>query len=301
MPPPIFKDPIQQELFDRQGFVTVPFINRDIVIKLDYVFNDLHPELPDGGFVSGSYSSDYNYKKTASEKILQAFSESYEKILQDYRTIGGAFLFKMPSENSELMMHQDWTIVDEQKYYALNVWVPLTDINEKNGALMVLPGSHFKGLQTLRAPTLPFFFSGNENMLKEYLVPLYVKAGEAVIINQSLVHYSPANVSGKIRKAITAGVVSQAAQICYYFKDPSSENGEVEKYEQEESFLIRFDDFFRDIVNRPTFGKRVGSIDYKSPVLDKPALRVAVYRMLESAGYAAPRQGMIERFKNLFR
>ena len=96
--------------------------------------------------------------------------------------IGGAFLFKMPSENSELMMHQDWTIVDEGKYYALNVWVPLTDINEKNGALMVLPGSHFRSIQTLRAPTLPFFFSGNENILKEHLVPLYVKAGEAVIV-----------------------------------------------------------------------------------------------------------------------
>ncbi|MEZ4931458.1 MAG: phytanoyl-CoA dioxygenase family protein [Saprospiraceae bacterium] len=300
MPLPIFKDPIQQELFDRQGFITLPFIDKDIVEKLDQVFDELHPQLPDGGFISGSYSPDYNYKKTASDNILQAFKKSYEKIFQNYHAIGGAFLFKMPSENSELMMHQDWTIVDEGKYYALNVWVPLTDINEKNGALMVLPGSHFRSIQTLRAPTLPFFFSGNENILKEHLVPLYVKAGEAVIINQSLVHFSPANISGKIRKAITAGVVSQGAQICYYYKDPNSEKKEIEKFEQEESFLIQFNDFFKDIFNRPTFGKYVESIPYNSPVLEKNELEKTVRQMLESAGYSIQKPGILKRLKSLF-
>ena len=207
----IFKDDKQQELFDKQGYVVAPFIDEAEVKQLNDLFDQLHPNLPPGGgFVSGSYSSDFEYKKKASDAILEVLNKHYERLFENYQAFGAAFLFKMSSETSELAVHQDWTIVDETKYVALNCWIPLTDINETSGGLQVLPGSHYPAYNTLRAPTVPFFFSGNEDAVAPQTLPMYVKAGEAVILNQSVIHYSPPNRSGKIRKAITAGVKPKA-------------------------------------------------------------------------------------------
>ena len=59
----IFKDDQMQALFDKQGFLTVQFINEAEVKQLNDLFDQLHPSLPLQGFVSGSYSADFEYKK----------------------------------------------------------------------------------------------------------------------------------------------------------------------------------------------------------------------------------------------
>ncbi|MEM7105961.1 MAG: phytanoyl-CoA dioxygenase family protein [Bacteroidota bacterium] len=299
---PIFKNPDHQEKFDRQGFIVLPFLSEEEVGQLDKAFDQLHPELPDSGFISGSYSGDFQYKKKASDLIKDAFSPQYERLFTNYRALGGAFLFKVPSENSDLILHQDWTIVDEEKFVALNVWVPLTDIHKTNGALMVLPGSHYPKLPVLRAPTLNFFFTGNEKVLMDELKPQYVKAGHAVILNQSVVHYSPANTSGKVRKAITAGVVTDEAPLQFYYFDQAANKPEVEQFAQEDDFLIRFDNFFQDIFQRPKLGDSLGKKPYQLPSFEEKELRKIVSTMVSNAGFKPKAQpGLFDRLRSLFR
>lgn len=263
--PEIFQDAELQKHFDEKGFVKVQFLDEDQINELEQLFDELHPELPTEGFISGSYSPDLQYKQKASDHIKRVFSKSYERIFKNYTAFGGSFLFKMPSENSDLVQHQDWTIVDEEKYVALNCWVPLCDTNMGNGTLMVLPGSHYPNFPVHRAPTLDFFFNGNDDLIRERLVPMNAKAGEAVILNQSLVHYSPANQSGKIRKAITAGVKTKDAPMMFYYYDRAAAKAELDVYEMDENFLIMFDDFGTDIFLPPKHGKKVKTIEYQLP------------------------------------
>jgi hypothetical protein len=225
----IFKDVVQQSLFESQGFIVVPFLNENEVAELDKLFDDMHPLISDdAGFVSGSYSSDSAYKQKASEEIVKVFSKHYERLFVNYQPFGAAFLYKIPNVQSQLSIHQDWTIVDEEKFVALNCWVPLTNIDDVNGALHVVPSTHYDKIKTLRAPTLPFFFSGNDDVVEQASVPMYVKAGEAVILNQSVIHYSPPNRSSKIRKAITAGVKSKGAPTIFHYKDTSNVAAKIE-------------------------------------------------------------------------
>lgn len=263
--PEIFRDSELQKQFDEQGYVKVPFLNEAQIKELDNLFDKLHPDLPEEGFISGSYSSDFEYKQKASDHFKKVFHDSYERIFKDYTPFGGSFLFKMPSENSDLVLHQDWTIVDEEKYVALNCWVPLCDTNENNGTLMVVPGSHYANFPVHRAPTLDFFFNGNDELVREKLVPMNAKAGEAVILNQSLIHYSPPNRSGKIRKAITSGVKTKGAPMMFYYYDRAAGKPELDVYEMDENFLIMFDDFGTDIFLPPKNGKKVSTIDYELP------------------------------------
>ena len=266
----IFKDEAMQSLFDKQGFLIVPFIDTEEVNRLVELFYELHGNPQGGGFVSGSYSGDYNYKKKASDAVVKAFEKHYEELFIDYQPFGAAFLYKMPSSESELSAHQDWTIVDEDKYVALNCWVPLTDVNETNGALHIVPGSQYDALHTVRAPTLPFFFSGNDDVVVKESVPMYVKAGSVVILNQSVIHYSPPNKSDKIRLAITAGVKSKGAPMQFHYRDKQQADPKLlEVFDMPEDFLINFDNFYTDIFERPKKGVGKGFIDFEMPAFSR--------------------------------
>uniref|UniRef100_UPI0025DEA7F3 phytanoyl-CoA dioxygenase family protein n=1 Tax=uncultured Mucilaginibacter sp. TaxID=797541 RepID=UPI0025DEA7F3 len=246
------------------------------------IFDAMHPSLPSEGFISGSYSPDLDYKKKASDAIVGVLKKHYERLFISYQAFGAAFLFKMPSQNSELGIHQDWTIVDEEKFVALNCWIPLTDVNEFNGALSVIPGSHYPAYRTMRAPTAPFFFSGNEDALIPHAIPMNVKAGEAVILNQSVIHYSPPNRSNKIRKAITAGIKSAGAPMRFHYKLPNSDQLEV--FDMPEDFLISFDDFYKDIFERPKMGTSIGVINYTNPTLSRTEAIELILTLKTKAG-----------------
>ena len=299
----IFKDDAMQARFDKQGFLVVPFIDEAEVKYLSDFFDSLHADLPKEGFVSGSYSQDFTYKKKASDEIVRIFSKHYERLFVNYQPFGAAFLFKMPSPNSQLAIHQDWTVVDEEKFVALNCWVPLIDINETNGALQIIPGSHYDVIKTLRAPTLPFFFSGNDDLVLEASIPLYVKAGEAVILDQSVIHYSSSNRSSQIRKAITAGVKSKGAPMQFHYSSAKNSE-EVEIFEMPEDFLISFKNFYKDIAERPTTGVSKGFKKYHAPQFSRDELKKEIDRMKTNAGYAplqpAIRKTFFKRIAEVF-
>lgn len=283
--PPIFKDSEHQKTFDKQGFLVLPFLNEEEVQHMDKLFDELHPNLPEDGFFAGSYSSDMEYKRRVSEEIKVVFKRRYEEVFQNYTAFGGAYLFKMPSPNSDLFIHQDWTVVDENNQVALNIWTPLCDITPENGPLMVLPGSHYDAFPVLRAPTMRYFFDHDYEVAMRQLEPILVKAGTAVILNQSLVHYSPPNTSGKIRKAITAGVKTKDAQMIFHFKGINKESNQIEKFEMDDDFFIQFENFFEDIYKRPNVGKSIGFIDYEVPMLKGEELENLIQNMKINAGF----------------
>ncbi|MCZ2393082.1 MAG: phytanoyl-CoA dioxygenase family protein [Chitinophagales bacterium] len=280
----IFQSEEHQATFDKQGFLVLPFLEKEDIAYLNELFDSLHPHLHQGGFFSGSYSQDLKYKKEASDKIVAVFQKAYEKYFTNFTPFGAAFLYKVPGFGEDLPIHQDWTIVNEEEAVALNCWVPLQDINETNGALHIVPGTHYDKVKTLRSPTIPFFFSGHDELVVQAAVPMYVKAGEAVILNQSVIHGSAPNKSDAIRKAITAGVKTKGAQMYFHYKVPKKD--ELEVFAMDDNFLISFNNFANDIGQRPYLGKSVGFKSYQSPQLEKTKLLDMIEKTTNEAGFA---------------
>jgi hypothetical protein len=293
----IFKLAEHQTLFDKQGFVILPFLTDDEINTLSNYFDETHPNLIENNFVSDSYSSDFNFKKKASDKIVDVFNRAYEKYFIDYTPFGGSFLYKTPGNKSALAAHQDWTIVNEETDIALNCWVPLCDITLENGPIMIMPGSQYSKHNTLRAPTLPFFFSGNEDLIMEQLEPILVNAGTAIILNQSVIHYSPANESNQIRKAITAGVKSANAQMYFHYKIPNENKLEV--FKENDDFLISFENFMKDIAERPKLGESVGMVNYEQQSYNREELKKLVYQLKTDAGYEVKLSGQNTSSKSI--
>ncbi len=250
--PNIFKDATLQQQFDEQGFVKIQLLDENDIKILTEEFYKFHQHIEINSFGASSFINNKEEKLEIRDKLYPIFLPHFEKIFQDYTYFGSSFLYKTPGKNSDLSPHQDWTIIDEEKYIAINIWTPLIDTNENNGTLYVVPKSQSQKLFSLRAPTLPFYFQKYFDTVIKCGIPTNAKAGEAIILNQSIIHYSSSNNSDTLRIAITSGVKSKNAPMLFHYKN---ENNEIEQYEMQEDFLLSFDDFKKDIYQKPKNGK----------------------------------------------
>lgn len=264
--PPIFKDATLQHQFEKDGFVKLKLLENSIVDELAQRCQYHFPEDSEYFFAS-SYLNDFERKKTISNEIVDIIASSLQKHFINYRSIGAAFLIKGTGAKSEMPMHQDWTIVDEDLYFSLNIWIPLIATNSSNGTLEVMKGSH-NWNKVKRAPTLPFPYEGYQEMIKPHLTVIDTEPGEVVVLNQALIHYSKPNMSEQLRPAITAGIVSKEAQLSlYYWNKENSE--ELEIFLQDDDFLLKFENFHQSIFERPKLGTSSGKEAYSKFTIEE--------------------------------
>ena len=86
----------------------------------------------------------------------------------------------------------------------------------------------------------------------------------------------------QILKAITAGVKSADAQMYFHYKIP--EENTLEVFQENDDFLIRFDNFMQDIGQRPKVGESVGTIPYELPKYTREELIKLVRELKTNAG-----------------
>ncbi len=260
----VFRDDAHQQQFERDGFIVLPFYSKNEIQELNELYYRLHPK-DEKGFFPSTFSKDKNYRTVADEEIRRIGSRAMNQYLQDIKVMCGSFIVKSPVPESAMCVHQDMTLVDESKYTGINIWVPLIDLNDENGTLEALPGSH-RIFPTYRGSTVPGIYDESSEEIKKYLVKLYPKAGEAIFFDQSIIHYSDANHSGGIRIVTNTYFTHKDAtfQICYWKKDYGNQ---VEIFREDEHFMTNFEQFGHNIHDRPAVGESMGLYDYDFPKL----------------------------------
>jgi hypothetical protein len=265
----VFRDEDQQAQFERDGYIILPFYNAEEIAELTALYRRLHPQ-DEKGFFPSTFSSDKNYRLQADSEIRRVCERSIDIYFQDIKVICGSFIVKSPVPESAMCVHQDMTLVDESKYTGINIWVPLLDLNDENGTLEVLPGGH-RIFPTYRGSSIPQFFGDCPDDVIPYMTKVYPKAGEAVIFDQSVIHYSAANRSNDIRIVTNTYFTHRDAtfQTCYWQPEYGSK---VELFEQSDTFMTDFDQFGQNIHARPSVGVSKGLVDYNFPTIDAEGL-----------------------------
>lgn len=266
----IFKDEKLQQELDREGYVIIQFYSQEEVKELtDYYYTNT--PFKKKGFLPNSSSYDDSYRIRTNNKILDTAKKHIENYFVNYKSYMGGYIVKNSDRRSELGIHQDMTLVDESNFVGLNIWSPLCDTNNINGALHVLPQSH-RIFPTYRSATIPAICDKYYSLIKRYMKPIYIKAGEAIVFEHGLLHYSPVNTSGKIRISTNIFITHKDAKItiCYYDKDTNK----IELIEQSDDFFNTFQQF-NDNYNkkRQITGKSIGFRDYNFPVLTPEILK----------------------------
>lgn len=153
---------------------------------------------------------------------------------------GGAYQVKPPHVNSDLLIHQDSTVIDEENDYCLFVWIPFCDVTMENGPISFLSGSHLWG-NTQRSLGVPWQFRNNINTLYNYVQPVTIKKGDVLVFDPACIHASSPNLSKEIRHAITITVLRKNYQLVYYFRNQQLPADQIEKYYVDENFYYDYD------------------------------------------------------------
>ncbi len=244
----LFQDSALQAQFDREGFVILPFLNADQVDELKAHYQRHFSESPNH-FYSSTFIEDRERKAAIHEPIAQLLQPTVDQHLTNYRPLGSSFLVKPSGAAGRMEVHQDWTVVDESQYCSATIWIPLVDTNGNKGAMRVLPGSH-RFLDTPRGPSIPVTYEQHYSLLWDQMQLLEMRAGEALIFNQALMHASNVNASGSDRLAVTYGFIPAAAQLKFFHRRDK---------QVVEEFHVKADFFqaYTNIGDRPTIGQKV--------------------------------------------
>ena len=255
----VLVDPKLDLDFRRDGVVKLQLFDDSEVQELWKIFNKYKPEIPDG-FYSFTFLPDENFKKSMSDDITAIFRNRINAHFKDYKILGGNFLVKSPGDKGEMITHQDWSVVDELKFWAITIWCPLQDVNVKNGALQFLGGSHTAFKQTFRAPTLPQPIENIHHLVSPRLEQFSLNAGEAVAFSHNIFHASPPNRTNDLRVATTLGLIPKDENLCFYFYNESEK---LEKLDVGDDFFLRYYDFSQ----KPPWAKIVDEFEYTPSVI----------------------------------
>lgn len=207
-----------------KGYAIVPFLTEAEVKSLTSFFHQHHPTLPDGMYAS-SHAGDFSFRQLMNDEIKRVCARAIEVTFSEVTPLGATFMVKSKGENGSLHPHQDWSIVDEEKFNSYNIWLPLVDVNEQNGTLLVLPNSH-NWITNTRGLNIPSSYEAVTAEVWKYLVPINLKAGEAFVYDHRLMHASGVNHTTAPRLVIVYGIIPARATMRYYFGN----NDNIEEY-----------------------------------------------------------------------
>ena len=234
----VFKDDQLQEHFERNGYCIVPLLNIADLIKLESIYYD-NPVEEQPAMERSTSTKDLELGRNIKDQAGAVVMKRLNEYLIDFKLLYSGFITKIPGKPNAMRLHQDPSFVDESRFDALNVWGSLVDVDEKNGALWMIPQSNkfFHGFRAQPAREFDFNDIASE-ITKKYGVMVPMKAGEVIIYCTSLFHYSLANTTDKARVACATVVVPQEATPIYYFHN--KEQNTIEMYEIEGDFMIRY-------------------------------------------------------------
>ena len=227
----LFQSDSLQAEFEENGFVKVNLLSKSEVNKLTSAYQDVAEEHERIGipYITTSHSNNADLITKVDTILQKVIGPALEKYLSNYKLLFGNFLIKMPGENSETEPHQDITFVDESVHSSVNIWVALQDIDENDGCMYFLKGSH-KFMPTLR-PThdYPWVYDLVKEDIQRESFLFTAKAGDAFIFNHAVVHGSLKNKSKTPRLAAVIAAYPESAELIHYFLPPG-EKMMVKKY-----------------------------------------------------------------------
>lgn len=270
----IIKSQSLQNKIHENGYTIEGNIGEEKLAKLYGLYKELHQfKAPEGGNFYSLYSDDISYRKRVHDTIGEIMDPLYDSLFTNYKSVINSFIIKVPGPQSEFTLHQDSTGLDEMQYSSLSIWIPLQDTNLENGTLCIIPKSH-RFFHPYRGISFSSSFAHFEDLLRTYLVPLDLKAGDIVLFDNRTVHYSHLNKSNADRVVVMSGLYPKEANIEMCYRDESNPNNPIEIYQMEEDFLLTNTAFFKDCTARPARGRVVKTVP---PVEDKSAYEFMSY------------------------
>ncbi len=271
----IFVDPDVQHDFDRDGYAVIRLLSPEraaaVVAALPSIRcgKDFTPNSSklDHAYHVSLLDPDLAYRDAAWALVQDALRDPLDSVLTGYRMLTGGLLVK-PAGAVSLPMHRDWTMLPDVDQVALNVWCPLIDVDENNGGLALLPGSH-RLVPNVEAAHVRPFFADYGDLLAHLSVSLPLAAGEAVIFDYRTIHGSRANRSAQPRPVISSACIPADGQAVTYALDRAGGGARFELFAMDGAGM----EAVADRLAGKAAGRSLGFVPNRNQAVSRDAFR----------------------------
>lgn len=200
--------------FARDGFVVVDLLGPDEVAAVRRRIAPLIPSEAGANdpFGTNNYVSyfDRSIREEASELIGALIGTELIDLLVGYRLLF-ATTFVKPPWGSETPIHQHSPYVSSMHSLTIGCWCPLVDCPDGAGAFQVVRGGH-RLSSHVQSPSRPVWWQDCAEVLKaDYLETIEVRAGQAVLFDDSIPHGAGANGRDCERIVLLATLVPEGS------------------------------------------------------------------------------------------
>ena len=274
---PIFRDAALQEHYERFGYASFPALGPDLVRELRELYRRLTLEdVYRIGYTVSLYSPDVETRRRAQDILITRAFPALEPFLADRWPYMGTYLVK-EAHGRFIPPHQDWTHCDEAVHDSAMAWIPLCDVDEHNGALGFINGSH-RYFDYLRA--FPYEVTDTPVVrhglrLIPYLNLLPMRAGDAVVFNNRIVHGSLGNDTAEPRMAFSFALHPQGEPLLGYYVKPDGRAGTLLRYRVTPDFYLQYPhprtlELYKR--REPIPGYEFDEVPYRVPTIEWEAL-----------------------------
>lgn len=146
------------------------------------------------------------FKDLVYDRQLLSMAESV--LGKDVRLLDDQFYFKPPQTGGVTYWHRDSDFF--LTVPVVTLWIPLDDVNEENGCLFAIPGSHKKSFSHPGVVSRSITSAGESTALETFhsvdtkqveCVQLAMRAGDGLLIHNDVLHCSFENRSQRERKS----------------------------------------------------------------------------------------------------
>jgi ectoine hydroxylase-related dioxygenase (phytanoyl-CoA dioxygenase family) len=283
----LFNDPALQTAFDRDGFVVIDLIDRELVAELLAFYRGLdHAKMPSYGFQVSLDNERSDFVREVSDKLTNTVKPFVDQIFHDHRLFTASFVVKEKNPLGVVPPHQDWTFVNEQRYWSASIWCPLVDVDINNGCLGLIRGSHrfYDHVRPSPSPQYEPPFKDQLFTIFPYLQLIEMKAGQALVFNNRTFHASPPNTADQPRIAFGLGITHRDAEIEHYYLLPRQERVLLERFKVAPDFFFAYNNArlsqMHEDGKQPEDLNSTGTFEYSCRTYDSSEL----VALMEAAG-----------------
>ncbi len=205
--------PHHQGELERYGYTVLPPLDTDVLRAVRHVHArvGVAPDDPQVALNWSFHSTSSAHKQAVKNDVGAVLRPVLDDLFVAHEAYLTTFITKWPGPHSAFAPHQDPSLVDERSYRGVTVWIPLeatgTDGETDNGMLHVVPGSHrfSKGLRRSDVDAFPFA-AHEEAIVSRHGLGLAMEAGEVLVFDNRLIHYSKPNTSAEPRVVVSFGM-----------------------------------------------------------------------------------------------
>jgi ectoine hydroxylase-related dioxygenase (phytanoyl-CoA dioxygenase family) len=237
-----FKDAALGRRFDEKGFVVLDAALDETALRRISDHYERHRDrYLYRRYISTMEMDDEDHRIGTSNLFFELTSELADALFKDYVQYYGGYGVKHPTGDASILgMHQDLTMVPyDAPRTGLTLWVPMADVDHRNGCIQAVPGSHRLN-RCARAVGMDYAYSDIEEWIcDEHLKFVPMKRGQVLVMDQALSHRSGSNDSAGARVAIMGMFRPRETSLRYYLLNEEDPSGTLDVYEVPDDFYLR--------------------------------------------------------------